>query len=85
MYWDWNWLWYALVGLLAGFVAGHLVRGQSHSRWELDLLVGILGSFVGTYLLRMLQIFPRSLMGDLVSATIGAIILVGLIKIMFRK
>ena len=85
MYWDWTWLWYGLVGLSAGFVAGLLVRGQSHSRWELDMMIGILGSFIGAYLLRMLQIFPNSLLGDLVSATIGAMLLVGILKLVFRR
>lgn len=64
-----------VVGIVAGFLAGRLVRGAGFGLVG-DLIVGVLGSLVGTWL------FPRiglhlgtGTVSAIVNATLGAIVL----------
>jgi len=37
-------MWYILIGILAGAIAGKLMRGEGFGCW-INLIVGIIGSF----------------------------------------
>ena len=49
------WFWVILIGILAGFLAGKLMRGRGFGL-IVDLLLGIIGSFVGSWLFGKLGI-----------------------------
>lgn len=76
-------LWFLIIGILAGFVAGKLMRGGGFGLVG-NLIVGIIGAFIGGNLLGMLGASAGGgLIGSLVTATIGAVVLlflIGLIK-----
>lgn len=66
----------ALIGVAAGFLASFIVGGGS---WIRYLVSGVLGSFVGGYVLSALGVslgIKNPLAAQIVSATIGAIIVV---------
>lgn len=62
-----------LIGLIAGYIA-EKVTASDHGIFT-NLIVGIAGSFVGGSLARLLQINYYGWLGALVVATIGAILL----------
>jgi len=70
-----------LVGLVDGWLAGQVVRGTGLGLIG-DLVVGILGAFIGSWLLPQLHIALGSgILAAILNATIGAIILLLIIKL----
>ena len=73
-----------LVGLVAGWLAGKLIDGTGFGLIG-DLIVGIIGAFIGSWLLGALGIFiGMGIVGAIISATIGAVVLLVVIK-MIKK
>ena len=63
------------VGLIAGWLAGHIVRGTGFGVIG-DLVVGIVGAFIGGWLLPRLGIqLGVGVIAAILDATIGAILL----------
>ncbi len=72
-----------LIGLVAGWLAGLIVK----SRFGLlgDMVVGVLGAFVGGWLLGKFGISAGSgVLGSIISATVGAIVLLLLLRLVRR-
>jgi uncharacterized membrane protein YeaQ/YmgE (transglycosylase-associated protein family) len=64
-----------LVGLVAGWLAGKIVRGAGFGLIG-DIVVGIIGAFIGDWLLPRLGIhLGTGTISSIVNATVGAIIL----------
>ena len=73
-----------LVGLIAGWLAGHLVRGTGYGLVA-DLCLGIIGAFIGDWLLPRLGIHVGyGIVSAIISATIGAVILLIILRL-FRR
>lgn len=73
-----------LVGLVAGWLAGQIVRGRGFGLIG-DLVVGVIGAFIGNWIFASLGIFiGMGLIGAVISATIGAVILVAIIRLVRR-
>ncbi len=70
-----------LVGLVAGWLAGQIVRGAGFGIIG-DLIVGILGAFFGSWLLPQLGIhLGTGVIRAIVNATIGAILLLLIVRL----
>ncbi|MEO6396063.1 MAG: GlsB/YeaQ/YmgE family stress response membrane protein [Devosia sp.] len=70
-----------VVGLIAGWLAGQIVRGGGMGIIA-DLAVGIVGAFIGSWLLPRIGLYLGSgLLAEIVNATIGAIILLLIIRL----
>ncbi len=71
------------VGLIAGWAAGQIWRGTSFGIVG-DVIVGILGAFIGSWLLPQIGIHLGSgLLPAILNATVGALILlliIGLVR-----
>lgn len=79
-----QWLWFLIIGVLAGWLAGLLVRGGGFGLLG-DLVVGILGALVGGFLFRLLGVFPgNGIEGALITSLVGAIALLLLFRL-FRR
>ena len=61
------------VGLIAGFLGSKIVN-KTGDGIALDIILGLVGSFVGGLLFSLLGIHAGGLIGSIVVATIGAII-----------
>jgi uncharacterized membrane protein YeaQ/YmgE (transglycosylase-associated protein family) len=66
-------LWFLLIGLVAGYLAGQIVKGRSFGVAG-DLVVGVAGAFVGGLLFRVLGLSASNAIGSLITATAGAVV-----------
>ena len=73
-------LWWLLVGLVAGWLAGMLMKGRGFGVIG-NIIVGILGAIIGGAVLRAVGLFPQGVSGALISAFIGAVVLLFLISL----
>ena len=79
-----NLLWFCLVGLVAGWLAGVLVKGGGFGLIG-DLVVGVLGALLGGWLFTKLGVSAGGgLLGAIVVATIGAVILIVILRMIKR-
>ena len=79
-----NLLWFILIGLAAGFLAGAVMKGHGFGLLG-NLIVGVIGALLGGFLLGLLGIYTAGLIGNLISAFIGAMVLLALIGFIKRK
>jgi len=76
-------LWFILIGAAAGWLAGQLFKGGFGLVG--DIIVGVIGAFIGAWLFGVLKIAPASgLIGSLIVATIGAIVLLSVLRLFKR-
>lgn len=69
---------FLIVGVVAGWIAGLLVRGSLRTKGCLtNLVVGILGALIGGFLFKQLGIDG---VASVVTATIGAVVLLVLVR-----
>ena len=75
---SWN-LWTIFLGIIAGYIASKLQRGES-SGCIVNLFLGIIGAWVGGFLYGLVGIFPQDIgwIGQLIMAVIGAVIVLWL-------
>ncbi len=79
-----QWIWFLLVGLIAGWLAGKVMRGAGYGLVG-DLVVGVLGALLGGWLFGKLGIaVGAGLVGAIITAFVGAIILVWVLRLMHR-
>ena len=64
---------FLLVGLAAGWIAGKLMRGHGFGLAG-NLVVGVLGALAGGFLFRLIGEMTRGIAGSLITATIGAVL-----------
>jgi uncharacterized membrane protein YeaQ/YmgE (transglycosylase-associated protein family) len=70
-----------LVGVVAGWLAGQIVRGTGFGIIG-DLIIGIVGAFIGSWLLPQIHIqLGTGLVSAILNATIGAVLLLLIIKL----
>jgi uncharacterized membrane protein YeaQ/YmgE (transglycosylase-associated protein family) len=79
-----GWLWFIIIGILAGFVAGRLMRGGGFGL-VVNLVVGVIGAVLGGWVFGLLGISAGGIIGSLVTATVGAIILLWIISLFQRS
>ena len=73
-----------VVGLIAGWLAGQVMRGGGYGVL-VDIILGILGGLLGGWLFGMMGIWPGGgVIGSLIVAFIGAVILVGITRLIKR-
>jgi len=76
-------IWFLLVGLVAGFLAGKLTRGAGFGVVG-DIVMGVIGAFIGGFLFRAAGVSAGGTLGSIVVATIGAIVLVLVVRTVKR-
>jgi len=72
-------IWQIAIGILAGFLAGKIMRGRGFGIL-VDLLLGIVGSMIGGFVFGILGLYSAGLVGQLVVATVGAMLLLFLVR-----
>jgi len=77
-------VWFILVGLVAGWLAGVLMKGGGFGVIG-DIVVGVLGALLGGFLFRSLGVSAGGgLLGSIVVATVGAVILIFILRLIKR-
>ena len=72
-------IWQILIGILAGWLAGRIMRGRGFGLL-IDLALGIVGSIIGGFVFSLLGLGSNNLLGSLVVATAGAVLVLYLIR-----
>ena len=77
-------IWFLLVGLVAGWLAGKIMKGSGYGVIG-DIVLGIIGALVGGFLFRLVGIAAYGMVGSIIVATIGAIVLVAVARALKKK
>ena len=77
-------LWYLIIGGVAGFLAGQIMKGQGFGLVG-NVIVGIIGGIVGGWLFSLLQLEAGGLIGSLIVALIGAVVLLCVVNLIMGK
>ena len=67
-----------LIGAIAGWLAGTLIKGYGFGLIG-NIVIGVIGAYIGAWLLPQFGLWEGGLIGSIISATVGAIILLFLI------
>ena len=74
-------VWFILIGLAAGWLAGQLMKGGGFGVLG-DIVVGVIGALLGGFLFRTFGVSAGGgLLGSLIVATIGAIVLLFVLRL----
>lgn len=73
-------LWWAIVGLIAGFLAGKVMKGGGFGV-IMDIIIGIIGAIIGGWVFGLLGIFAGGLIGSIIVAFVGACILLWIVRL----
>jgi uncharacterized membrane protein YeaQ/YmgE (transglycosylase-associated protein family) len=74
-------LWWIVVGLIAGWATGKIMRGSGYGPL-LDIVLGIVGALIGGYLMSALGLASAGgTIYTIVVAIIGACVLVALVRL----
>jgi uncharacterized membrane protein YeaQ/YmgE (transglycosylase-associated protein family) len=76
---------FLLVGALAGWLGGIVVKGYGLGLVG-DIVVGVIGSFIGGWLFNYFHIVHGSgFLGNLIGATVGAVVLLFALRLFRRR
>jgi uncharacterized membrane protein YeaQ/YmgE (transglycosylase-associated protein family) len=78
------WLWYLVIGLIAGWIANVIVRGGG-AGFVINLIVGIIGGFLGGWLVGLWGWIAVGTFGTLLTSVAGAIILLLIVSLFTRR
>ena len=75
-----------IIGALAGWIASMIMKTNREQGLLLDIIVGIVGAFIGGYVVSFLGVDPdANLIISLITAVVGAVILLAIIKAVRRN
>ncbi|MGA3293018.1 MAG: GlsB/YeaQ/YmgE family stress response membrane protein [Candidatus Acidiferrales bacterium] len=69
-----------IIGLLAGWIAGHVARGRGFG-CVVDVILGLIGAVIGGWIFTKLGIVVWGFWGSLAAATVGAVVLVAIARL----
>jgi uncharacterized membrane protein YeaQ/YmgE (transglycosylase-associated protein family) len=78
-------IWTLIIGLIIGAVAKFLMPGKDPGGFIITTLLGIAGSFLGTFIGKMLGMYPEGSSAGFIMSVIGAIILLAIYRFFKRK
>jgi uncharacterized membrane protein YeaQ/YmgE (transglycosylase-associated protein family) len=74
-------IYWIVVGLIAGWLAGKVMKGGGYGVL-VDIILGILGGIIGGWVFGMLGIWPGGgMIGSIIVAFIGAVILIWITRL----
>ena len=77
-------VWFILIGLTAGWIAGQFLKGGGIGIFG-DIVVGVIGAVIGGFMFSVIGLSSGGgLLGNLAAATIGAVVLLLVIR-QFRQ
>lgn len=79
-----SFLYFLLIGLLAGWIAGLILKGRGFGVLG-DIVIGCIGSLLGGFLFDLLGVHVGGLLGSLVCAILGALAFIYLVRFLQRN
>jgi len=76
-------IWFLLIGLIAGWLAGKVIRGGGFGVVG-DMIVGVIGALLGGWLFGVLGIAAGGLIGAIITAFVGAVIFILILRAIRR-
>lgn len=76
-------IWFLLIGLIAGWLASMVMKGGGYSLLTY-LVIGVIGALLGGWLFGVLGIAAGGLIGAIVTAFVGAVVLILLLRVIRR-
>jgi uncharacterized membrane protein YeaQ/YmgE (transglycosylase-associated protein family) len=73
-------IFWLIFGAIAGWVAGKIMRGGGFGVLG-NIVVGVVGAMIGGSLFRMIGLPPVSTFGSLISAIVGACVLLYIVSL----
>jgi uncharacterized membrane protein YeaQ/YmgE (transglycosylase-associated protein family) len=77
-------LWTALIGLVVGAIAKFIMPGKDPGGIWITMLIGIIGSFIGTWLGRMVGHYQEGESAGFLMSLVGALVLLGIYHLIKR-
>ena len=71
---------FLVIGVVAGFLAGKIMKGAGYGLVG-DLIVGVIGAFIGVWVFGLLGIAAEGIIGLLVAAVVGALLLLFVVRL----
>ena len=78
------WVWFFFIGGVIGWLAGIIVRGRGFGIIA-DIVIGIIGAMLGGWMAGVIGLSAGSSAGAFLLALVGAVVLVGLTRLIVRK
>lgn len=78
-------LWVVIIGLIIGVIAKLLMPGKDPGGFIITILLGIAGSFVGTFIGRALGMYSQGESAGFIMSVIGAIVLLAIYHLIRRR
>ncbi|HET7711660.1 MAG TPA: GlsB/YeaQ/YmgE family stress response membrane protein [Thermoanaerobaculia bacterium] len=75
-------IWFLLIGLVAGWLASMVMKGRSGVLEY--IIIGVIGALLGGWLFGVLGIAAGGLLGSLITAFVGAVVLIALLRLIRR-
>ena len=76
-------LYFVLIGIIAGWLAGVLMKGGGFGLLG-NLVLGVIGAVVGGFAFGLLGLTATGMIGKLVTATVGAVLFIALLRVIKR-
>ncbi len=77
-------IWWIVVGLVAGWAAGKIMKGGGYGVIA-DILLGIVGGIVGGWVVGLLGIGRGGLISGILVAILGAVILIWITRLIKKE
>ena len=77
-------IWWIVVGLIAGWAAGKIMKGGGYGMIA-DILLGIVGGVVGGCVIRMVGLGSGGFIWSIIVAILGAVILIWITRLIKKE
>jgi uncharacterized membrane protein YeaQ/YmgE (transglycosylase-associated protein family) len=77
-------IWWIIIGLIAGWAAGKIMKGGGYGTIA-DILLGIVGGIIGGWVVGLLGFSSGGFIWSIVVATLGAVILIWVTRLIKRE
>ena len=80
-----QYIWMEIIGLIVGALAKLIMPGKDPGGIIVTILLGIAGSFIGTFIGRALGLYQPGQAAGFIMSLVGAIILLLLYRLIFKR
>jgi uncharacterized membrane protein YeaQ/YmgE (transglycosylase-associated protein family) len=74
-----------IIGLIVGAIAKFLMPGKDPGGWIITILIGVAGSFIGTYLGQAIGLYRTGEPAGFIGSIVGAMILLLLYRLVVKR